>query len=220
MVIEALVSEAERPGLVAAAEHLSECLGAAMEATPWPVRLGLRAPGGAIAADPAPTVVIASLLPEVARTNEPIDDTKARWRAYLSRLLESGAPVLVCTVFRHIADRAKAGAPSPTLDRIRRLDRMAADLSNELGVGVIDIDRALAHVGGRVLQTDYRLAGVLATEVVAHTVAWSLLSFGLDEAVDPTLQEKAKTILRDINHIDAVVNERLARRAKARTAGG
>jgi hypothetical protein len=218
--IEALVDQAERPALIAAAEQLSEHLGAAAEGPPWPVRLNFRPPGGEIPASPAPTAVIASLLPEAGRVSEDPAETEARWRAHLARLQQAGAPVFVCTVFRHVADRAAAGTVSPVLERIRRLDRMAADLSHDLGVAVIDIDRAFAHIGGRTLRTDYRLSGVMAAEVAGHAIAWSLLSFGLDEAVDPALQEKAKAILGDLQQIDALVARRLARRGGARPDHG
>jgi hypothetical protein len=216
--IEALVDPAERPGMVAAAEQLSECLGAADDGRAWPVRLNFLSPGEGLGDGPPPSVVIASLLSEVARPDEPIAETEVRWRAYLERLQASGAPVLVRTVFRHLSGRPNAGAVSPLLVRIRRLNLMAAHLSHVLGVGVIDIDRAFAHIGGKVLQTDYRLGGVLAAEVAGHTTAWSLLSFGLDEAVEPGLQERAKSVLGGLQRIDALVGRRLSQRRAAQIA--
>lgn len=220
IVLEALIDDAERPALIVAAELLSESLGQASGGPAWPVRVGLRAPAAGLGADTGPTAVIVSLLPEVANLGEPIAETEARWRAYLDGLLAAGVPVLVCTVFRHVAGRFAVGAPSPAVERIRRLNRMAIDLSHELGVGVIHIDRAFAHIGGRTLQTDYRLAGVLAAEVAGHAIAWSLLSFGLDEAVDPDLQEKAKTFLGGLQRIDALVGRRLAQRRAAQATRG
>jgi hypothetical protein len=220
IVLEALVDDAERPALIVAAELLSESLGQASGGPAWSVRLGLHAPGAGLGADTGPTAVIVSLLPEVASLGEPIAETEARWRVYLGGLLAAGVPVLVCTVFRHVAGRPAAGAPSPVVERIRRLDRMVVDLSHEFGVGVIDIDRAFAHIGGRTLQTDYRLAGVLAAEVAGHAIAWSLLSFGLDEAVDPDLQEKAKAFLGGLPQIDALVGRRLTQRRAAQAARG
>jgi hypothetical protein len=218
IAIDALVDPLERPGLVAAAEQLSACLGAAAEGADWPVRLNFRRPGDSVLLDTAPTLIVTSLLPEVAR-EEPIAETDARWRAYLDRLKTPGAPVFVCTVFRHVAERSKAGATSPLLARIRRLNRLAVTLSQELDVGVIDLDRVMAHIGGRALNADYRLSGVVAAEVAGHTAAWAMLSWGLDDAVDPMLQEKAKEVLGDLNRIDAVVSRRLNLR-RARAAGG
>jgi hypothetical protein len=213
--LEALISPGEKAAMIAAAEQLSECLSAATGGQAWPVRLNVRASGD-VPASPPPSAIIVSLAPEAARVDEPFARTRARWWAYLERLTASGAPVFVCTVFRRVPD----GPASPVLERIRRLNLMAVEASHELGVAVIDIDRAFAHIGGRILQTDYRLSGVLAAEVAGHTAVWSLLSFGLDDVIDPELQEKAKAILGDISQIDTLVNRRLARRRAAQAARG
>jgi hypothetical protein len=210
IALVALALEAEWPGLVAGAEQLSDCLGQAA-ARSWPVRLERLAPDAEVPAARAPTAIIVSLLAEAERVEEPFGQTEARWRGRLIRLLDLGAPVFVRTVFRHIADRANAGTVSPVLERIRRLNLMAAQLSNELGAQVIDIDRAFAHIGARALQSDYRMGGVLAAEVAGHTAAWSLLSGGLDEAVDPELQDKAKAVLGGLQQINQVVSRRLSR---------
>lgn len=218
IIIEALIERAEQPVLIAAAEQISECLGAANQGPPWPVRLQFRPPGAALDAAPAPSVVVASLLAEVTRTAEPLGETEARWRTYVEALQASGATVFVMTVFRHVRDRAKDGAVSPVLERIRRLNYMSASLSHDLGIGVIDIDRAFTHIGGRTLQTDYRLTGALAAEVGGHTVAWSFLSLGLDKVIDPDLQEKAKLVLGGLHQIDDLVSRRFAQRRAAQAA--
>lgn len=216
--IDARVDAAEYPGLIAAAEQLSECLGLAAGAQGWPVSLDFRARDDKIAASPVPSAVIVSLLPDARRLEEPTAETEARWRAYLGQLQTSGAPVFVHTVFRHVSGRVREGGTSPVLERIRRLNRIAVGLSHEFGVAVIDIDRAFADIGGRTLKTDYRLAGAPAAEVSGHTIVRSLLSFGLDHAIDPDLQEKAKAILGDLGTIDVFVNRRLLRRRAAEAA--
>ena len=217
--LEAIVDGAEHSAVIAAAELLSESLGRAAAGAPWPIQLNFRSPGSPLSGEATPSAVIVSLLPEVARVAEPIADTDARWRSYLDGLMAGGAPVFVATVFRHVNDRPRDGRPSPTLERIRRLNRMALDLSHDLGVGIVDIDRAFAHIGGRTLQTDYRLTGVLAAEVGGHTIAWSLLSFGLDDTIDPQVQEGAKRVLGGLQQIDVLVNRRLQSRA-AKAARG
>jgi hypothetical protein len=128
----------------------------------------------------------------------------------LGRLQAIGPPVFVRTVFRHVRDRAKDGGAAHLVERIRRLNRMAVELSHELGIAVIEIDRAFAHIGGRALESDYSVTGPLAAEVSGHTTVWSLLSFGLDDIVDPGLQEKAKALLGGLSRIDALVSQRLA----------
>lgn len=210
--IEAIVDAVEHAGLIAAAEQLSEALGGAGGGPAWPIHLALRGPGEAIVAEPPPHAIIASLLAETANPAEPISQTEARWRSRIEAWQATGAAVLIGNVFRHVV----APAPVGLLERIRRLNRMAIGLSHETGAAVIDFDRAMAHIGGRILQSDYRLSGVVAAEVAGHTIAWSLLSYGLDEAVDPALQEAAKAALGDLQQIDTLVRRRLSARAAAR----
>jgi hypothetical protein len=208
----ALVTQAEQAAVVAGAEQLSESLSAAAGGAPWPIQLNLQGPGSPIEAGAAPTAIVASLLAETLRPDEPIAETTERWRDDLARLKASGSAVFVLNVFRHVPDRVGAGETPPVLERIRRLDLMAIRLSQQLDVGVIDVDRAFAHIGAQVLKTDYRLGGVLAAEVAGHALAWALLSAGLDAAIDPDVQEKALAALGAFAEIDAVVNRRLARR--------
>ena len=211
--IDAVVAEAERAAIVAGAEQLSEALSDATGA-PWPVQVGFHATVPSAGSTGANAFVILSLLPETAAT-EPIEDTESRWRARLAALVERGAPVFLCTVFRSPASPpAGPGTPNPRLDRIRRLNLMAIRLSQALGVWVIDWDRALAHVGARALSCDYRLGGRLAAEVAGHQVAWALLSYGIDAAA-PQAQERAKTFHGDLQRIDALVERRLRRRGRA-----
>ena len=97
------------------------------------------------------------------------------------------------------------------LERIRRLNRLAAELSRETGAYVADIDRAFAHIGARTLRSDYRLQGRLAAEVGGHAIAWTLLSGPLDDWIEPEIQQAARTFLGGLQQIDALVNRRLAR---------
>ena len=154
------------------------------------------------------SVVVLSLIQEVDR-DEPFSATETRLRARLTELVGSGAPVLVCTVFRQVAER-RTPEGSGRLERIRRLNRLTAELSHDLGVTVVDIDRAFAHIGGRVLASDYRLGGRLAAEVAGHTLVWSLLSLGLDEVISPEVQERAMAFHGGLREINRLVSRRLA----------
>lgn len=213
--IEILADESERPAMIAGAEQLGEALAAASGGRRWALHLGLRDPWGEPMAQPAPTAVILSLLPEVARLDEPAAETEARWRARLQRLQALDAPVFVCTVFRGLRAGGGPRTDPRTLERIRRLNRLAVTLSHELGALVIDFDRAMAHIGAQALQSGYRPSGVVAAEVGGHTVAWALLSYGLDAVADPALQEQARAALGDLQQIDALVARRLAARRRA-----
>ena len=187
--IEAVVDDAERPALAATSEQLTECLQAASGSRPE-IRLEFANSLDAIDAQAPATIIVASLLPEVAR-DEPMPSVEARWRGQLGTLATS--PVFLCTVFRHVP---RHGVDRPEnrpaiIERIRRLNLLAVELSHDSGAAVIDIDRAFAHLGARVLAADYRLRGAVAAEVAAHTIAGSLLAVGLDDIVAPEVLERA-----------------------------
>ncbi|MBS0412254.1 MAG: hypothetical protein JSR86_20205 [Proteobacteria bacterium] len=214
IVLAVAAPEREWPGAVAGAEMLSESLGEAIGGAPWPVRLNLLAPGAEIpAGPPAPTAVVLSLGDEALRLDEAIAATEARWAARLEALGGLGAPLFVMTVFRHVPDWRGEGAAR--LERIRALNLMAIRLSNALGVGVVDVDRALAHIGARHAHCDWRLGGVLAAEVTGHTLAWSLLALGLDAVVEPGVQQAAGAALGGLNAINTLVSRRLTRKRAA-----
>ena len=207
IMIEAEADEAERPAILAGAQQLAEALANATGAD-WPIQLRFWAPGEAAATSAAGAVLVLSLLPEVAR-DEPFAETEARWRTRLADLVTGSAPVLLCTVFGHVAGRRDPDGPR-IVERIRRLNRMTAELSHDFAVSVVDIDRAFAHIGGRTLQTDYRLSGRLAAEVGGHTLAWSLLALGLDDAIPPEVQDRARDFEGSLQQINTLVSRRLA----------
>jgi hypothetical protein len=209
--LEAVVAAGERPALVAAAQQLSEALRAAA-GVDWPIELRLRDAGTQPAAA-ANSIVILSLLPEV-ESAEPLAAAEARWRARLSALAPTGAPVLLMTVFRHLADRTSASG-AVRLERIRRLNGLALTLSQDLHADVIDIDRAFAHIGARTLKTDYRLGGRLAAEVAAHGIVLAILSLGLDELIPIETQQRARAFHGSLRDIDKLVNRRLNQAARA-----
>jgi hypothetical protein len=206
--IEAVVDDGERPTLVAAAERLGESLSAASE-NRRDIRLNFAASLDAVEVHEPTTLVIASLLPDVSR-NESMPTTEARWRRQLSSLAaRPGVSVLLCTVFRHVprnVPEAHSSARAMTTERIRRLNLLAAELSHDTGAGVIDIDRTFAHLGARALETDYRLTGAVAAKVAAHTIAWSVLSVGLDDAIAPQIQERALQCLGPLWQIGDLMN--------------
>ncbi len=188
-------ADCERASVITCARFLTNILTQVSGDDGWTLNLRFQPADEALVAAPDATAIILSLLPETARQDESIAATHARWRAKIEPLLASGLPIFVITIFRHVRDRARDGGPNPLLERIRRLNRMAADLSHELGVSVIDIDRACAHIGARTMNTDWQLGGELAARVAGHTMAKSLISLGLDDAIDPAIQEKVSKVL-------------------------
>jgi hypothetical protein len=210
ITIAALAHKSGNPAFISACEELCRCLSMALGAE-WPVQLHLSAPGGDVPLSPRPTAIVARPgWQDANRIDEPFADTANRWRDYVKTLRNTGAPVSICTVFRHVKGRAGQGAASPILERIRRLNRLVIELSHDFGVAVIDIDRAFAHVGGKNLQTDYRLSGDMAAELAGHTIATNLLSCGLDEVVDPKLLEVARDALGSLHDL---IGRRLSRPA-------
>jgi hypothetical protein len=118
---------------------------------------------------------------------------RERWQATLADLTSRPqAPVFLCTLFRQVAQDAPADV---TIERIRRLDLMLVELSHATGAFVIDLDRALAHIGGRVLGADYRLASPAAVSAAAHAIAATLLAAGLDNLVPLAAIDRAKAAL-------------------------
>jgi hypothetical protein len=214
LLIEAVVHDVERPALVAASEQLEECLGTATDGA-WPIRLSFRGSAAEVDGPSRPTIVVLSLLPEVAGNDEPLSRTEARWRERLASLAGAGIPcVLICTIFRHVPENER----SLTIERIRRLNLLAAELSHDTGVGVADIDRVLAFLGGRALQTDYRLGGPMAAEVAAYTIVASILAAGLDDFIPPDVQDRARKYQGSIREIGALVRRRLKRTGRRETA--
>lgn len=190
ITIGGLVTDAEGLGLKAAVHELRAQLADLSPDPPWVVRLGFLAPGFRPPKAPKhPDVFVTSMLPELDHPQDPIGVTEARWREHLGLLQDTGATVFVCTIYRHIGGIADPADRLALLERVRRLNLLAVKLSHELGVGVIDLDRAFAERGAEVLKTDHRLGGRFAAEVAGHCILTALLSLGLDEVMDPALQE-------------------------------
>jgi hypothetical protein len=206
IVIQAAVDVRERPAVIAGAQQLAEALRVAA-GVDWPVQLTLFDPGR-LGEPPAGSVAVLSLLADAER-EEAFDDTQARWRDQAGALTARGIPVLVLTVFRAVGDRGSVSGQR-LLQRIRRLNRMALDLSHALGVNVVDVDRAFAHIGARILGTDYGLGGRLAAEVGGHTLTLCLLTLGLDDTIPPDVQERARAHHGPLREINTLVRRRLA----------
>ncbi|HLK23908.1 MAG TPA: hypothetical protein VKT30_04550 [Caulobacteraceae bacterium] len=208
--IRAEVDVVERPAVLFGAQKVAKAL-RAVTGVDWPIELTICEMGGLSAA--AGDIAVLSLLSELGR-EEPFEETVARWRSRTERLVADGVIVMLLTVFRAVSER-RTPQGQRLIERIRRLDRMALDLSHDVGVTVVDIDRALAHVGGRVLGTDYRISSRLAADVAGHSFALSLLSLGLDDNIPPATQERARTHLGPLREIDSVVRRRIAKARQA-----
>lgn len=120
-----------------------------------------------------PAIAAISLLPEVDGPRRPLGDVAERLRSDIRSLEKSKTRVFLCNIFRACVDEQ-------LLERIRRLNLLAAEISHETGAGVIDVDRSFAHLGARTLETDYRLEGRRAAELGGKVIAEMLLAYGID----------------------------------------
>lgn len=219
--IVAEVDKAEHGAVRMAVNLLGQSLDAARPDETRSIKLALRPPGGGVPPlDAPPHVIIASLLPELARPRESRADTARRWADCLSALQEEAPQVFLCTIFRHVPDRDRAGGTCEELVRIRALNLMAVELSHALGVAVIDVDRALAHLGARMLRTDFRLNGSRAALAAGHAMACALLAGGLDEHVDPLEQEKARALLGGLAKVPVLIRRHEQALGKGTKADG
>jgi hypothetical protein len=187
--IAAGVTANERAAVQVAADHLARVLGEADGKT-WTCETTFADDPAALASGEGADLLVTSLLTEVARSTGPWAETEKRLRKLYAQLTESGTPVFICTVLRRAGDHDDA-----LLVRIRRLNLLAADLSRETGAYVIDVDRVLADIGGRWLQTDYRLGGPSAAAVAGHLIAQTLLNNAIDAHVPFEVQEAAQALL-------------------------
>jgi protein-tyrosine-phosphatase len=144
-------------------------------------------------------VVIASLLAEVANHGEPWPAVERRLRQAYQRLAaREDVVIFICTVLRHVSASEQAAQGESKRVRIRRLNLLAAEISRETGIYVIDLDRNLADMGAGPLQTDYRLSGGHACQAAAKFIALAVISAGLDAFVPFEVQDRAKATVSEL----------------------
>jgi hypothetical protein len=184
ILVQAVLSPMEQDALRSAARRLSDCA---------PITFDLRFLPHLDAVEDIRSVVITSLLAETDPDAAPWATVETRLRAaYLNLSSHPNLTVFICTVLRNVGAGDGAAA---RLGRIRRLNLLAADISRETGLNVIDIDRTLADIGARALATDYRLGGPFASEVTAKSIALTFLVCGLDDYASYQAQEAARTAI-------------------------
>lgn len=190
IAIEAFVAESERAAVQSAAaairRALSQAGGDAIECD-----CAFHPATDAPRPQPGAAAVIVSLLPEL-KNNDPWPDAEQRLRARFVEWCGHDVPVFVCTILRHVRDDESAEAAGALIVRIRRLNLLAAEISRESGAFVVDIDRALADIGARRLQTDYRLEGDAAVAIAGHLIAATVLNNALDDFIPYEALEAAR----------------------------
>ena len=142
----------------------------------------------ALAANAAP-IMILSLLPDLWSA-EPWEAVAAAWHS-LAQRLQAGAvgpssPVFVTTIVRHLPPEQRS-----LMQRLRQLNLLAAELSQQSGLLLIDLDRVLAHQGAAALRTDARLGGEAGQIAAAEAMVSSLLGYGLAPFVEDATLDAA-----------------------------
>jgi hypothetical protein len=137
-------------------------------------------------------VAIASMLPEVEAARQDWQGAEPRLaRDYQVLAQRGGRLTFLCTVFRHVPAELDEEVRTALRLTLRRLGLLAVHVSHADGLNLIDLDRALAHVGARSLGTDYRLTGIPARKAAGRAIARAILAAGLDEWVAPEIQDRA-----------------------------
>jgi len=191
--IAAFVSEDERAAVQLAADHIARALSQAANVD-WKCDCVFCPDMKMLRQGKDAAIIVTSLLPEVAKLDELWPQAEQRLRTAYAALCEPGTPVFICTILRHIDHDVEPEAADALRLRIRRLNLLAAEISRETGANVIDLDRVLADIGARRLQTDYRLAGSAAAEMAGHFIALTLINNAFDEIVSFEVQDAAAAI--------------------------
>jgi hypothetical protein len=192
--IVALVAEGERPAVELGAAHVARAMGQAA-GTPWTVDVFFASHWDELLQCAEGQIVVTSLLTELGKPGETWPKSSERMRKAYGTLSQVGVPIFICTILRHIARTKEPEADEALRLHIRRLNLLAAEISRETRAFVIDIDRVLADIGARSLQTDYRLAGQAAAEIAGHFIALTLINNAFDDVVTYELQDAAKDVL-------------------------
>jgi hypothetical protein len=197
LCIHAVLQDGERAALLAALEELAFCFVEA-GAADFPTDLHFHAEFQEIPAVSCPALVMTSMLPALNDLGAPLDRLERELRDAFEAIGRKGySAAYLATIFRRIDPREKAADPALAqvrMERIRRLDFLAAELSHDFDLNIIDFDRAFAHIGGRALGTDYSVTGSAATDAARHVIISTLFAAGLDEFRWSELQTEARLI--------------------------
>jgi hypothetical protein len=190
----AAVTTNERAVVEAAARHLAEALSRAASET-WTCACEFAADfDGLVGATPG-SVIVTSLLVPLAQADRPWPDVEKELRRTYAALCETGNSVVICTILRHVDAAGDLERADRIRRRLRQLNLLATELSREYGALVIDVDRLLADIGARRLETDYRLGGKAAADVASKAVALCIVTNALDALAPIEIQDAARAIL-------------------------
>jgi len=193
--IEAVVTSPERALIETAARVLAEALSKATGET-WTYDCSFHANLDELAGPRSGVIIITSLqVPLTSQMETPWSALEQSLRASYAKLSESAAPIMICTILRHVSPAGESDLSGRILRRLRQLNLLATELSREYGALIIDLDRILADIGARRLGTDYRLGGADAVNVASNAIALGIAANALDGIVAVDLQDAARSAL-------------------------
>jgi hypothetical protein len=138
-------------------------------------------------------LVILTLLPAVTVRAGTVQaplcprDAASALEPIIEHLQQRGTVVALTTAFRHLSEplqHRQTGAPPSLRELVRRTNFEVARLSHRTGCFVLDLDRALAEIGGGTLGTDcFGGAGQGAELAVEELVA--LIADALPDELEP-----------------------------------
>ncbi len=160
----------------------------------WRAEISVAPEAAALQDAPADgAITIVSLIPALDQLDTLWSEAEAQLRQTCEALSGAGDPVFLCTILRHVPPSEEDA--QRRLLRIRRLNLLAAEMSREYGCFVIDLDRILADIGGRRLQTDYRLGGAVVVDHAANAIATCVAANALDALASFEIQDSARAFL-------------------------
>jgi len=197
--VEAVLSDPERNALLSAVEKLRECFKVANNRD-LPIQVRFHQTLTSIGITSRSTCIVTSLSLHLIEPEESLTTVEARLRTSFSEFIRKGAEVIfLCTVFRRVDSIIKAKDPTAAaarMERIRRLNYLAVQLSHDLDINIIDFDRSFAHIGGRLLDADFRMQGSSAILTASNVIITTLFAAGLPDVLSPELQQAANAVFR------------------------
>ncbi len=183
------VTENESLIVERAATRLRELLEAA-DKSPWSSDVQPVPRSEGKGAPPPEAVYVLSLAKWLEQPLEPWGQVATAVRGRVRALASRGPKVVLLTIFRHVPMGSDPHADRDLLVRIRRLNLLAIELSNEFNVSVADLDRDFADIGALPLATDFRLGGEAAAALAAWALVRCVTANAVDGLVDFGLQDK------------------------------
>ena len=148
------------------------------------------------------SVVLIALMSDVLRNlDDPFSHIEAKLKEQLIPIEpEARSRIYFLTTFQHIDDQVKHQHPQlarKMARRIRRLNLMIFNLSQQLGVGVIDLALMLSKLGANLIESDFQLNGRFTPAIAADMIASTVVQEALLDCDEDVQSPQARKIATD-----------------------